>query len=284
MKSKLPDLKWSYKSLNLSSPKVMGILNLTPDSFFDGGKYNAFDLALQQFEDMVRQGAAIIDIGAFSTRPFANIVDENEEWERLKKILPLLRKNFPGTLISVDTYRSKIAEKAIDAGVDLINDISGGVFDDRMFEIVAKHKVPYIMMHIKGDPQTMQQNPTYENVVDEVDKFLEGQIKKLEEFGICENIILDPGFGFGKTVDHNYRLLGGIQELKKYGFPVLAGLSRKSMINKVLGTKPEAALNGTSALNMLALINGADILRVHDVKEAVEVVKLYEKYRENIPE
>ncbi len=279
----LSDLKWTIKSLNLSQPKVMGILNLTPDSFFDGGKYNAIDLALQQFEDMVRQGAAIIDIGAFSTRPFAQAVDENEEWNRLKIVLPLVRKTCPDTLISLDTYRSKIAEKAIDAGVDMINDISGGVYDDKMLDIIAKCKIPFIMMHIKGNPQTMQQNPVYENVVDKVGKFLKGQINKLAKYGINENIILDPGFGFGKTVDHNYQLLGGLQKLKNLGYPVLAGLSRKSMINKVIGTKPEEALNGTSALNMLALINGVDILRVHDVKEAVEVVKLYEKYRENNP-
>jgi len=283
MKSPLPELKWTFKSLNLASPKVMGILNLTPDSFFDGGKYNSIDLALQQFEDMVRQGAAIIDIGAFSTRPFAQTVNESGEWDRLKSILPMLRKTFPDTHISLDTYRSKIAEKAIDGGVDMINDISGGVFDDKMFDIIAKYKVPFIMMHINGNPQTMQQNPVYENVVDEVGKFLEGQIEKLAKYGVNENIILDPGFGFGKTVDHNYLLLGGLQKLKKHGYPVLAGLSRKSMINKVIGIKPEEALNGTSAINMLALINGADILRVHDVKEAVEVVKLYEKYRENNP-
>lgn len=283
MKSPLPDLKWAYKFLNLSSPKVMGILNLTPDSFFDGGKYNAVDAALRQVEVMVRHGAAIIDVGAFSTRPFAPTIDEKEEWGRLKNILPLLRGKFPRTLISVDTYRSEIAERAIDAGVDMINDISGGVFDNRMFEVIAKYKVPYIIMHIKGNPETMQQNPTYENVVEEVGEFLEGQIKKLAEYGVTENIILDPGFGFGKTVDHNYQLLGGIQNLKKHGFPVLSGLSRKSMINKVLGIKPEEALNGTSALNMLALLNGADMLRVHDVKQAVEVVKLFEKYHENIP-
>lgn len=279
----LSPIKWTFKPLDLSSPKVMGILNLTPDSFFDGGNFNRLQAAIKQVEKMISEGASIIDAGAFSTRPFAKEVSEAEEWQRLKSVLEEIRKKFPGIIISVDTYRSNIAEKAIDTGADMINDISGGRFDNNMFTIISKYHVPYILMHILGTPQTMQQNPFYENVDREVDRFLLNQVEKLESFGVRENIVLDPGFGFGKTVDHNYQLLHGLKNITRHGFPVLAGISRKSMINKVLGTEPENALNGTTALHMLALINGADILRVHDVKEAMETIQLFKKYSENRP-
>ncbi len=272
---------WKYNRLNLSLPKVMGILNLTPDSFFDGGKFNATDNALEQTDKMISEGASIIDIGAVSTRPFAKHITEIEEWQRLKKVLPQIRKKYPATIISVDTYRSNIALKAISEGAEMINDISGGRFDKKIFEVIEAQKVPYVMMHIQGNPQTMQKKPHYVNVTKDVDNFFLLQLEKLMDLGINKNIILDPGFGFGKTVEHNYQLLSGLKTFRKHGFPVLAGISRKSMINKVLGTKPEEALNGTTALNMLALINGAQILRVHDVKEAVETIKLFEIYSKN---
>lgn len=271
--------KWTCNKPDLTNPVVMGILNITPDSFFDGGRYHLPDQALAHAEKMVSEGAAILDVGALSTRPYSASVDENEEWTRLEKVLPLLRKNFPESVISVDTFRSRVAEKAVEAGADMINDISGGQFDENMFPLVARLRVPYIMMHIQGTPQTMQQNPHYEDVVAEVDDFLNRQINRLSALGVTENIILDPGFGFGKLVEHNFALLRGIQKIKKHGFPVLAGLSRKSMVNRVLDIKPADALNGTTALNMLALANGADILRVHDVKEAMEAVKLFNAYR-----
>lgn len=267
--------------LKREKPIVMGILNVTPDSFYDGGRYNLVEHAVNQAAKMITEGAAIMDLGAVSTRPFADEVGEDEEWDRLQTVLPELRKKFPKTLISVDTYRSKIAEKSINAGADIINDISGGQMDADMFAVLSKYQAAYVLMHIKGTPKTMQQNPEYENVVDEVIAFFQTQVQKLKDREFKNAIILDPGFGFGKTVDHNYRLLHGIRKVKQLGYPVLAGLSRKSMINKVLNIKPENALNGTTALNMLALENGAQILRVHDVKAAVEAIELFEVYRRN---
>ncbi len=281
MKSSVPPAKWKYKLLDLSSPKVMGILNITPDSFYDGGKYSHPRQITARAETMLAEGAAILDLGAISTRPGASEVSQKEEWERLKVILPDLRKRFPKALLSVDTYRSNIARKALDAGADMINDISGGQFDENMFALMAKAKAPYIIMHTSEKPKTMQQNPVYDDVIKVVDDYMHEKIEMLAQMGLHENIILDPGFGFGKTVDHNYQLLHGLKSFKQHGFPVLAGLSRKSMINKVLGTAPENALNGTTALNMLALINRANLLRVHDVKAAVEAVKLYVRYSEN---
>lgn len=269
-------LKWKDKHLNLSRTAVMGVLNLTPDSFYDGGKYGRLDSAIRQAATMIEEGAVIIDIGAVSTRPNATSVDEAEEWNRLKDVLPAFRKQFPDILLSVDTYRASIARASADLGADMINDISGGRFDEKMFATIAKLNLPYVMMHIKGTPSTMQQNPVYDDVVLDICNFFDMQLKKLAALGVTENIILDPGFGFGKTVEHNFELLRRLSEFKKPGHPILAGLSRKSMINKVLGTKPENALNGTTVLNTIALLNGANILRVHDVKEGVEVVKLME--------
>ncbi len=264
-----------------NQPLVMGILNITPDSFFDGGRYDMPENAFREAEQMLNDGAAILDIGAVSTRPFSDEVSEAEEWNRLKMILPMIRKAFPDTLVSVDTFRSSIARQSVLEGADIINDISGGQFDAEMFRVISETQAAYVMMHIQGTPKTMQQNPTYDDVVAEVISFFKTQLDKLQQAGANSRIVLDPGFGFGKTVEHNYQLLNAIPQIKKLGFPVLAGLSRKSMINKVLGTKPEHALNGTTALNMLALDNGAAILRVHDVKEAVEVVKLFKVYRDN---
>ncbi len=275
------ELKWNDKYLDLSKPVVMGILNLTPDSFYDGKKNQSLSNAIRQTEKMVIEGAAIIDIGAVSTRPNAPNVSADEEWGRLRTPLAEIRKRFPDAFLSIDTYRSSIAQQAADFGADMINDISGGRFDEHMFETIAGLNLPYIMMHIKGNPTTMQQYPVYENVVSEISDFFEKQLSKLASLGLTENIILDPGFGFGKTVEHNYELLQNFSEFKKLEFPLLAGLSRKSMINKVLGTNPGDALNGTTVLNTIALLNGANILRVHDVKEAMEAVKLVEKVNGN---
>jgi dihydropteroate synthase len=269
------------KLLELKTPAVMGILNITPDSFYDGGKYAAADNAVKQAERMIGEGAAIIDIGAVSTRPNAGEISETEEWSRLRDILPVVRKKFPEIIISVDTWRSTIAKNAVDEGAEIINDISGGQFDNEMYKTVAALKVAYIMMHTQGRPENMQQNPHYENVVDDILKYFIENLKKLALLGVTENIILDPGFGFGKTVDQNYRLLSSLERFRNTGFPVLAGVSRKSMINRVLEIQPADALNGTTVLNTIALLNGADILRVHDVKAAVEVIKLVNFYRKS---
>jgi dihydropteroate synthase len=267
-------LKWKNKTLDLSTPVVMGILNLTPDSFYDGGRNEDLSTAVQRAGKMIEEGAAIIDIGAVSTRPNATEVSAEEEWGRLKDVLKELRMQFPGTILSVDTYRASIARHAADFGADMINDISGGQFDELMFETIAELGLPYVMMHIQESPATMQQNPVYNDVVDEISKFFKTRLSQLASLGKNENIILDPGFGFGKTVGHNYELLRRFSEFKNIGCPLLAGLSRKSMINKVLEIKPEQALNGTTVLNTIALLAGANILRVHDVKEAVQAVKL----------
>ncbi len=258
----------------------MGILNITSNSFFDGGKYKTQKDILIQCEKMLSEGAAIIDIGAVSTRPGADKVSEENEIARLLPVLKIIRKYLSDTIISIDTYRSSIAEIVIDNGADIINDISGGNFDDRMFETIAKLKVPYIIMHIKGTPQNMQLNPTYKNVVKEIKDFFFKKIEELKTIGV-NNIIIDPGFGFGKTVEHNYQILNHLDTFKSLGVPVLAGLSRKSMINKVLNTKPKDALNGTTVLNTIALLKGTDILRVHDVKEAIEVIKIVSELNES---
>jgi dihydropteroate synthase len=256
-----------------SSPLVMGILNSTPDSFFDGGKYTTEEDWILRAEQMIDEGADIIDIGACSTRPGAKDVSETEESERLIPVIRSVRKNFPEILISVDTFRASIAEKAVEAGASMINDISGGTMDEKMFATVAKLQVPYVLMHIQGRPQTMQLNPHYENVTQEVYDYFEEKINALKKLGF-DKIILDPGFGFGKNVEHNFQLLKNLEKFQSFDFPILVGFSRKSMINKVLNTKPENALNGTTILNTIAIEKGATILRVHDVKEAKEVVKM----------
>ena len=257
----------------------MGILNVTPDSFYDGGKYSSETDIIAQTEKMLNEGAAIIDIGAISTRPGAKLLSEDEEWLRLEPILKLLISHFPDAVFSVDTFRSKIADMAIKEGVQIVNDISAGTFDSQMPETISRQKVPYIMMHMQGTPQTMQLNPQYNDVVSEVKSFFEKQLLKFKNAGVTENIILDPGFGFGKTMEHNYQLLSNLKTFKDLGYPVLVGLSRKSMINKVLKTKPEEALNGTTVLNTIALMNSADILRVHDVKEARQAIELVQFFR-----
>ena len=259
-------------ALDISRPVIMGILNLTPDSFYDGGKFNSIENALLHAEKMVAEGAKIIDIGAVSTRPGAHQVSIEEEWSRMEAVIPVLRNNFPETILSIDTYRSEIAKKAVDAGAHIINDISGGTLDEKMFEVVAGLKVPYVLMHIKGTPETMQQNPEYENVVEEVKRFFEMRIAKLNSLGV-KQIILDPGFGFGKSLEHNYQLLNSLDVFVEMGYPVLAGLSRKSMITKLYGGEKQEALAGTIEVNKIALQKGAKILRVHDVKEAMEIIQ-----------
>ena len=269
-------LNFGNKSLNFHKPLVMGILNLSPDSFFVGNHNNTIDGLIKQTGKMLDEGAKIIDVGAVSTRPGAKLISEEEELNRLLMVLPELIKNFPKVVYSIDTFRANIAKKIIKAGADMINDISGGTMDDEMFETIASLQVPYVMMHIQGTPQNMQNDPKYENVVSEIEQFFINQINKFEKLGFSK-IILDPGFGFGKTVENNYEILKNLKSFSKLGFPLLAGISRKSMINKVLGTTPKTALNGTTILNTIAILNGAKILRVHDVKEAVEVIRLCEQ-------
>ncbi|HRH23628.1 MAG TPA: dihydropteroate synthase [Candidatus Magasanikbacteria bacterium] len=265
------------KVLDLTTPVVMGILNITPDSFFDGGKYTDEQTILTQVQTMITEGATIIDVGAVSTRPGADEVSEEEELKRLIGAIRIIRKNYSDLIISVDTCRASVAKEAIRAGADMINDISGGEYDPNMFATIAELQVPYVLMHMQGTPRDMQQNPQYTDVVKEVYLFFKHKAEQLTALGV-RDIILDPGFGFGKTLKHNYQLLKHLSLFSELGYPILVGVSRKSMINKVLGTTPDCALNGTTALHTLAIMNGARILRVHDVLEAREVVKLMNMY------
>ena len=264
------------KTINLDQPIVMGILNITPDSFFDGGKHTNEEEIILKVKKMIKQGASIIDIGGQSTRPGAKKVNKEDELQRVLPIVLLLKRNFKKIVISIDTYYSSVAKECVLAGADIINDISGGTIDKNMFKTVGELKVPYVLMHIKGNPKTMQQTPTYKNVVKEVKNYFNEKIKQLNELGV-ENIILDPGFGFGKTVEHNYQLLTYLKEFKSFNYPILVGFSRKSMITKVLNIEPKDALNGTSILNTIALQRGANILRVHDTKEGKECIDLVAK-------
>lgn len=260
--------------LDLSNPVVMGILNITPDSFYDGGKYMSEMALIRRIDQIMEEGAGIIDIGAYSTRPGAAAVDEREELARLSWGVELVRKYYPRAVISIDTFRAKVAEEIISCqGPVMINDISGGTMDEGMFGLLARTGVPYVMMHIQGTPQTMQANPVYTDVVKEVGEFFRERIAVLNGQGF-DNIILDPGFGFGKTLAHNYELMNGMDAYRALEYPLLVGVSRKSMIYKLLGGTPEEALNGTTVLNTLALLKGANILRVHDVKAAVEVTRI----------
>ncbi|WP_420574499.1 dihydropteroate synthase [Kordia sp.] len=259
--------------VSLDTPKVMGILNVTPDSFFDGGMYKDSASILTQVEKMLTDGATFIDIGAYSSRPNAQDVSEEEEKQRLLPIVQLVLKKFPETLISVDTFRSNVAREAINIGAALVNDISAGNSDVEMMKTVGELGVPYVMMHMQGTPKTMQQNPSYDNVLKDILNELSEKIAIAKSHKI-NDLIIDPGFGFGKTIAHNYTILKELNLFKMLNYPVLAGVSRKSMIYKVLETSPQEALNGTSVLHTIALQNGASILRVHDVKEAVECIKL----------
>lgn len=267
-------IKLADRELDFSVPVVMGILNVTPDSFYDGGKYVSEVKVIERIHQIVEEGAGIIDVGAYSTRPGAAFVDEKEELGRLSWAVELIRKYYPEVAVSIDTFRAKVAEEIITClGPVIVNDISGGTMDDGMFEMVAKTGVPYMMMHIQGTPQTMQKNPVYQDVVAEVRDFFTERIEKLNALGF-DNIILDPGFGFGKTLAHNYELMNHMEIYQELGYPVLVGISRKSMIYKLLGGTAQDALNGTTVLNTIALMKGANILRVHDVKEAREAVVL----------
>ena len=267
--------------IDLSSPKVMGILNCTPDSFYDGGKYKSENDVLNQVEKMLEDGATFIDIGAYSSKPNAVFVSEKEEENRLLPIIDLVLKNFPQTIISVDTFRSEIAKKAIENGVAIVNDISAGTLDSQMMSVVAKLQVPYIMMHMKGTPQTMQSLAQYENIVKEMMFYFSEKVSEARSFGI-NDIIVDPGFGFAKTLEQNFEIMQKLELFQMLDLPILVGISRKSMIYKTLETNPENSLNGTTFLNAIALQKGAKILRVHDVKEAVECVKLYHKLNFNL--
>ncbi len=262
--------------IDLSSPKVMGILNITPDSFFDGGKYKNEKEILVQTEKMLNDGATFIDVGAYSSRPGAKHISEEEELQRIVPVIELLVKKFPEIIISVDSFRSRVVEETINAGAAIINDISGGVMDVKMFETVAKLQVPYIMMHMQGTPKNMQQNPAYTDIVKEITSFFAAQIFKLRELKV-NDVIIDVGFGFGKTLGHNYELLQKLSLFKHLNVPVLTGVSRKSMLYKLLDITPQEALNATTVANTIALLNGTNILRVHDVKEAVEAVKIVEQ-------
>lgn len=260
--------------ISLEKPVVMGILNVTPDSFYDGGKYTSELKVIERIHAIVEQGASLIDVGAYSTRPGAAFVNEKEELSRLTFAVELIRKYYPHVPVSVDTFRANVAKEINHClGPIIVNDISGGTMDDRMFETVAKMNVPYILMHIQGTPQDMQANPHYEDVVREVREFFVERIDRLNGLGF-HNIILDQGFGFGKTVVHNYQLMDQMDSFLDLGYPLLVGISRKSMIWRLLDITPREALNGTTVLNTISLLKGAHILRVHDVREAVEAVKI----------
>jgi len=269
------------KLLDLSVPKVMGILNVTPDSFYAGSRISNNSLLVKRASEMLNQGASILDVGGYSTRPGAGDISEADEADRVLNSIGILRKEFPAAIISVDTFRSGIAREAVlGYGADIINDISGGEADGAMFETVASLSVPYILMHMKGTPSTMQLKPEYDDVVSEILTWAGKKIYDLHVSGI-KDIIFDPGFGFGKTTAHNFELLAHFSDLRITGLPLMAGLSRKSMIWKTLATRPEDSLNGTTVLNTIALLNGADILRVHDVAEAVEAVRLVKEIKIN---
>ena len=261
------------KLIDLSEPKVMGILNITPDSFYDGGKFTEETKILKQVEKMLEEGATFIDIGGCSTRPGAKDISEEEEKKRVLPAIEAILINFPQIIISVDTFRSSIAKIAVEAGAAMVNDISGGSLDKKMPEVVASLQVPYILMHMQGTPQTMASLANYENLLKEMIDYFHQKINVFQALGV-KDIIIDPGFGFAKTIDHNFELLRKLEYLRILEKPMLVGLSRKSTIWKSLAIRPEEALNGTTSLNTVALLKGASILRVHDVKEAVEVVKL----------
>lgn len=259
--------------LDLSTPKIMAIVNLTPDSFYSESRNASAEAALNRIENALTQGADIIDLGACSTRPGADVPSVDEEWLRMKDVLTTARRNFPDAIISIDTFRSQIARQAVEAGADIINDVSGGQIDEQMFGTIAEMQVPYVLMHMRGTPTTMQQFANYQNVTSDVIIELSQKLRQLTDLGV-HDVIIDPGFGFAKTVEQNYELFAHLSDFKIFELPLLVGISRKSMIYKLFGTTPEKSLNGTTILNTFALQNGASILRVHDVPEAVEARKI----------
>ena len=264
------------KLIDLSAPKVMGILNITPDSFYDGGKNNTDQIIIDKVQKMLSDGATFIDIGAYSSKPNAAFVSEAEELQRIIPIIELLVKVFPEILISVDTFRSEVAKASIESGASIINDISAGNLDAKMMETVAKYNVPYIMMHMKGEPKTMQNLTNYGDIIKEMLFYFSEKVSKARSFGI-NDLIIDPGFGFAKTLEQNFEVMNKLELFQIMDLPLLSGISRKSMIYKTLGTTPQESLNGTTFLNTISLMKGAKILRVHDVKEAVECVALFER-------
>ena len=264
------------KLLSLETPIVMGILNVTPDSFYDGGKHDTNSAILSNTKKMIAEGATIIDVGGMSSRPGAKIIPLNEELARVLPTIEIIRTQYPETIISIDTVRAEVAKQAIKAGATIINDISAGRIDPQMYTTVAELDVPYILMHMKGQPENMQQSPSYTDIVLDVLDFFISEVGKLRKLGV-KDLIIDPGFGFGKTLEHNYQLLKKLHVFQILGLPILTGISRKSMIYKLLDLPPEAALNGTTALHMIALQQGSKILRAHDVKEAMEVIRLWQQ-------
>ena len=267
----------------LSTPWVMGILNITPDSFYKESRITEPLAAVERAEQMLNQGAKIIDVGGYSSRPGASPVSQEEEWKRLQNVIPAIRAltdKVPGTFISVDTFRASVAEKAIDAGAHMVNDISAGNLDNKMHDVVSKLKCPYILMHMQGDPSTMQHNPSYRHITQDIVKFFSERLPKLHDMGIHDTIV-DVGFGFGKTLEHNYQLLRELHAFQLLGRPILTGISRKSMVYKALGNTAEESLNGSTALHMAALLQGSNILRVHDVKEAQETITLFTQLMPN---
>ncbi|MDP3314417.1 dihydropteroate synthase [Lutibacter sp.] len=261
--------------IDLTIPKVMGILNVTPDSFYDGGNYTNEKEIIAQVEKMLSEGATFIDVGAYSSQPNGTHISEDEELARISPILKLLISEFPAIVISVDTFRSDIAKKCVHLGASIINDISAGEMDEEMFNTVAELQVPYIAMHMKGTPQTMQKTVEYKNVVTEIISFFAKKISQLHELGV-NDVIIDVGFGFGKNIEHNYNLLHNLSLFKSLEAPILTGISRKSMLYNPLNLIPDTALNATTVANTIALLNGTSILRVHDVKEAIEAIKIVE--------
>lgn len=278
LKSKLLNIRGNLFSLD--KPKVMGILNITPDSFYDGGRYITEKEQLLQTEKMLEQGASFIDIGAQSSKPGAKEIEAEQELKILIESIDRIHKEFPEAILSVDTWHSEIAKAAYEHGADIINDISGGTFDTNMFATMAEIQIPYIVMHTNGKPAVMQNKPKYKNITKEVIYFMSKQRETLNSLGV-NDIIFDPGFGFGKTIDHNYQLMNNLASFEFLESPILVGISRKSMLYKPLNIKPKQALNATTAINMVALQNGADILRVHDVAQAVECVELHHLLKQN---
>jgi dihydropteroate synthase len=267
---------------DFSIPVIMGVINVTPDSFFEGGKLKTKKAVLSAVDKMLSEGASFIDVGAVSTRPGASLVSTKVELGRLLPAVHAIRKNFPGVPLSIDTFRSWVAVRVIDEiGPVIVNDISGGTLDSKMFETVGKMNVPYILTHILGSPQNMQKDPRYDDVVKDISIWFSDRVKKLTKLGV-KDIIIDPGFGFGKNMQHNYDLLNRLDSFKVFQLPVMVGLSRKSMIWKLLDNSPAEALNGTSVANIMALLGGADIMRVHDVKEAMEIIKIFEALKSTV--
>ena len=264
--------------IDLSSPKVMGILNITPNSFYDGGKFTKESEILAQVDRMLTEGATFVDVGAYSSKPNAEFVSEEEEISRIVPIVQLILKHYPNAIVSIDTFRAAVAQVALDHGAAMINDISAGSLDEAMFAVIAKYNVPYIMMHMRGTPQIMQSLANYDDIIKEMLFYFSEKVARARSLGI-NDLIIDPGFGFAKTVNQNYEVLRKLDLFQMLDLPVLAGISRKSMIYKTLGTNADEALNGTTFLNGFALSKGAAILRVHDVKEAVECIELYKKIK-----